>query len=158
MTQGASSAYSAVSRRADLELHELIDICSKPDKIEDRVALLKRYGSVYPELKCFLVVAYFCKDTFKDITSMGRFGYIPSKVGKGASEENLSSLWKEITKMYDTFSSGPKVKRGRAQRLLGSIFSKDAEYLYKLIYGEFYSESLNELVVREAFPELCPKA
>jgi hypothetical protein len=158
MTQGASSAYGAMTvRRTDKELHELIDICSAPESHEDRVTVLRKYGNAFPELKNFFIVAYFCKDAFKSITDMGEFGYIASKVAPGASEENLASMWREVTRMYDTFPTGPKVKRGRAQRILGTLYAKDAEYLYKLIFGNFYSKELNELVVKEAFPELVPK-
>lgn len=158
MHQGLSSAYGAVNTRRDLDINDLLELCGKPDKIEDRIDLVKRYAVAYPEFKFFLIVAHFCRDSFSQILSLGPLNYIESKVPKGGSTENMRSMWNEITKMYDTFPTGPRTKRGRAQRLLGDLYSEDARIVYSLISGTFESKRVNELVVQGAFPDLCPKA
>ena len=141
-----------VIRRKDLDIHELLSICSEPTTKEDRISILKDYAVVYPELKYFLVVAYFYKDVFKSITDIAPLEFIPTKVHKGASIETVSSMWSEITKMYDTFPTGPRVRRGKAQRLLSELYIEDAKVVHALLSGKFYSKELNESVVAEAFP------
>ena len=162
---GASSAYTnghlvdRVSRqgiRRDLDLSELLDLCSKPLGIDERVAELQRYSVLYPELKYFLVVAYFCKNAFSQLNAPGPVEYTPSKLSKGSSVETLKSLWKQVTLMYDTYPSGPKVKRGRAQQLLPELHKDDAALISDLLNGSFYRKELNELVVSKAFPNETP--
>lgn len=163
---GSSSAFSngylsdrqqSNIQRKDLDLNELIVLCSKPLGIEERVIELQRYSAIYPELKLFLIVAYFCKDAFSQINAIGPIDYIPSKIPKGGSPENLKSMWREITKMYDDFPSGARVKRGKAQTLLGSLYAEDAVLVANLISGKFYSKELNEVVVSKAFPKETPQ-
>jgi hypothetical protein len=145
-------------RRKDLDLHELINICSEPKSKEDRVKILQNYAATYPELKFFLIVAYFCKGVFKTITDIGPLELIPSKVQKGSSVETVKSMWSEVTKMYDTFPTGPRTRRGRAQRLLEQLYIEDAKLIHSLISGKFYSKELNESVVAEAFPNEVPES
>ena len=139
-------------RRKDLDIHELLQICSAPKEKQERIEILRRYALVYPELRYFLVVAYFCKDAFKTITDIAPMEFKPSKVRKGSSIENISSMWREVTKMYDTFPTGPRTRRGKAQRLLEELYYEDAQVIHDLIHGKFYSKELNESVVAEAFP------
>jgi hypothetical protein len=141
-----------IIRRKDLDIHELLNICSAPTSKEDRITILQDYAKVYPELKYFLVVAYFCKDAFKSITEIAPIEFIPSKVHKGSSIENITSMWREITKMYDSFPTGPRVRRGKAQRLLEELYYEDAKLVHLLLTGKYYSKELNESVVVEAFP------
>lgn len=163
---GASSAYSNGYigdrqrdniKKRDLDISELIDLCSKPVSQEDRIKTIREYSLLYPELKLFLIVAYFCKDAFSQINKIGPIQYTPSKTPKGASPETLKSMWIMVSKMYDTHPSGPRVKRGRAQQLLESLNIDDAILIGHLIAGNFYSKELNEEVVALAFPEGCPK-
>lgn len=159
--QGASSTYQPIGRkdlvlRRDLDINDLLLICGKPDKIEDRVQFLKEYATVYPELKLFLVVGYFCRDAFTDLLELGPLDFPLSKVPKGGAAENLKSTWQQVTKMYNTFPAGPRTKRGHAQRLLSELYKEDAKIFKQLIEGKFYDERINELVVKQAFPELCP--
>lgn len=145
-----------VIRRKDLDLHELLNICSAPTTKEDRIQILKDYALVYPELKYFLVVGYFYKGVFKSITDIAPLEFRQSKVHKGSSVENISSMWREVTKMYDTFPTGPRVRRGKAQRLLEELYHEDALLIHSLLSGSFYSKELNESVVAEAFPLEIP--
>lgn len=163
---GASSAYvngylaDSISRqgtRRDLELSELLDLCSIPLGIDERVAELKRFSILYPELKYFLVVAYFCKGAFSQLNAQGPVEYVPSKVDKGGGVETLKSMWKQITLMYDTYPSGPKAKRGRAQQLLPTLHKDEAKLISDLLNGKFYRKELNEMVVAKAFPNEVPK-
>jgi hypothetical protein len=163
---GSSSAFSngyladrqqANIQRKDLDLNELIILCSKPLGIDERVAELQRYSAAYPELKLFLIVAYFYKNAFSQINSIGPINYIVSKVPKGGSVENIKSMWREITKMYDEFPSGAKAKRGKAQTLLGNLHADDAALVASLISGTFYNKELNEVVVSKAFPKETPQ-
>lgn len=163
---GASSAYSNGMiadrarrnlKRKDLDIHELLNICSEPTDIDDRVELVKKMSVTYPELKLFLIVAYFYRDVFKDINEKP-LNYIPSRVSSGASQETLRSMWSEVTKIYDTFPSSPRIKRARAQGLLGNLYIEDAKVMYDLFTGKFYRKELNELVVQKAFPEDIPQS
>jgi hypothetical protein len=163
---GSSSAYlnghlanrdRPVLRRKDLDLSEIITLCSKPLEFEERVDLVKDYGEMYPEFKYFLIVAYFCKDAFKEIQSTGPIEFQPSKVQRGASTESLKSMWSEVTRLYDTFPSGPKIKRGIAQRLLTSLYKEDALIINQLLAGKFYLKELNDSVIKAAFPQSVPQ-
>lgn len=145
-----------VIRRKDLDLHELIDICSAPMSKEARIQILKDYAETYPELKYFLIVAYFYKGVFKSITDIGPIAFVPSKVQKGSSIESVKSMWREITNMYDTVPSGPRTRRGKAQRLLSELYIEDAKAVHALLSGKFYNKELNESVVAEAFPSEIP--
>lgn len=144
------------TRRRDMDLSELITLCSQPIGFDERVQMVTEYAHVYPELKYFLIVAYFCKDAFKEIQTTGVIDFIPSKVQKGASPESLSSMWKEVMRLYDTFPSGPKIKRGIAQRLLSQLHVDDAILIQKLLSGKFYMKELNDAVVAAAFPKEIP--
>lgn len=163
---GASSAYlnghfsdrqRELIKRKDLDISELLKICSEPTGIEERVQLVKEYSAVYPELKYFLIVAYFCKDVFSQLTEAGPVEFEPSKVPRGGSTESLKSLWSEVTKLYNDFPSGPRIKRGRAYQLLTALHKDDALVISELIHGKFYSKELNEVVVSMAFPSETPQ-
>jgi hypothetical protein len=163
---GASSAFldgylsdreRARMKKKDLELSEIIELCAQPESFEDRVATVRRYAEAYPELKYFLVVAYFCKGVFSQVNERGPVDYQPSRVQKGASAENISSMWKQVCRMYDTFPTGPRTKRGIAQQLLPSLHKDDAELISQLLAGTFYRKELNEKVVQAAFPNETPK-
>jgi hypothetical protein len=163
---GSSSAYlnghlsdrqRTLVKRKDLDLSELIKICSEPLGIDERVALVQQYSSIYPELKFFLIVAYFCKNAFSQINQAGPIEFTFSKVPKGGSTETLQSMWKEVTRLYDTFPSGPKIKRGPAYQLLTSLHKDDAVILSELLHGKFYRKELNEVVVSKAFPNETPQ-
>ena len=163
---GASSAYTdghftgrqkEMVRRKDLDLHELLELCSKPVDMDDRVKLVQEYSSIYPELKYFLIVAYFCRGSFSQLNDIGPIEYIPSKVGRGGSVETLKSMWKEVTRLYDSFPSGPRIKRGVAHQLLISIHHEDAVIINQMLQGKFYKKELNEIVVSKAFPKETPQ-
>lgn len=143
-------------RTKDYDISELIEICSAPKTIDERVKTLKAFGSQYPELKYFLVVAYFCKNTFSSLIETGEIEYRQSKIHKGSSVENLRSMWTTITRLFNDFPSGPKIKRGLAYQLLCDLHPDDAALVYLLIFGRFYRKELNEQVVMKAFPELIP--
>lgn len=145
-----------MSRTKDYDISELIEICSKPKTFDERVACLKSFGDKYPELKYFMIVAYFCKDSFTDLCKTGEIEYRPSKIHKGSSVENLRSMWTVITRLYNAFPSGPKIKRGLAYQLLCDLHPDDAAVVYDLLFGRFYRKELNEKVVQAAFPELVP--
>lgn len=162
---GASSTYvdgymkdteRALLKRKDLDINELISLCILPSKQEDRISELRRYSEVYPELKYFLIVAYFFKDAFTQLNSTGPIDYQPSNTKKGGSPENISSMWKQVMRMYDTFPTGPRTKRSIAQQLLPSLYKEDALLIKQLIEGKFYSKELNEVVVAKAFPNEVP--
>lgn len=166
MDSGSSSAFlngylndrqKAIIKKKDLDLSELIELCALPASFEERVDAVKRYSEVYPELKYFLIVAYFHRDAFSQIRSIGPLDYMPSRVPKGGSVETLRSLWTQVTRMYDTFPTGPRVKRGIAQQLLPSLYKDDAELIHQLIEGTYYRKELNELVVSKAFPKETPQ-
>lgn len=163
---GSSSAFlyghladrdRALIRKKDLDLSEILDLCSKPTSIDERVAEVQRYSSVYPQLKLFLLVAYFYKGAFSELMKNGPIDYIPSRTPKGGSPETLASMWNQVTRLYNEFALGPKAKRGVAQQLLGSLHKDDAELIHQLIQGKFYSKELNEAVVAKAFPQDAPK-
>lgn len=145
-----------MARYKDYDISELIEICSKPVTLEKRVETLKTFGTQYPELKYFLVVAYFCKDAFSSLRETGEIEYKPSKIAKGSSVENLRSMWTVVTRLFNDFPSGPKLKRGLAYQLLCDLHPDDAALVYELIFGNFYRKELNEHVVAMAFPELIP--
>lgn len=147
----------ALLKRKDLELSELIELSSQPESQEERISAVQRYAEVYPELKYFLVVAYFCKEAFSELRGTGPITYTPSKVPKGGSAENIRSMWKEVCRLYDTFPTGAKTKRGIAYRLLSDLHKDDAELLNQLFEGKFYRKELNEEVVRKAFPKETPQ-
>lgn len=162
---GASSAFldgylsereRSKLRRQDLELSELLEICAKPTSQEERVSTLQKYGQAYPELKYFLIVAYFCKETFSELRTLGKIEYIPSTVQKGASIENIKSLWSQVMRLYNEFPTSPKAKLAIARQLLMNVHKDDAEMLNSLIEGTFYRKELNEQVVRLAFPKEVP--
>lgn len=162
---GASSAFlggylsdreRANLKKRDLDLSELIELCSQPESIEDRVAAVQRYSSIYPELKYFLIVAYFCRDAFTELLSTGPLDWQPSQVPKGGSVETLNSMWTQVTRMYNTFPSGPRIKRGLAHQLLPRLHADDAALIAQIIEGKFYRKELNEVVVRMAFPKETP--
>ncbi len=144
-------------KRKDLELSELVELCAQPESFEERVAAVKRYAEAYPELKYFLIVAYFCNGVFSQVNELGPVDYQPSRVPKGGSTENISSMWKQVCRMYDTFPTGPRAKRGIAQQLLASLHKDDAELISQLLAGKFYRKELNEEVVRAAFPKDVPQ-
>lgn len=163
---GASSAFLngyladrevANLRKRDLDLSELIELCAQPESLEDRVAAVKRYGTTYPELKYFLIVAYFCKGAFSQLLEAGPLDYAPSNVPKGGSIESLSSMWTQVTRMYDTFPSGNRIKRGIAQQLLPTLHKDDAILIKQIIEGKYYRKELNDTVVRLAFPKETPQ-
>jgi hypothetical protein len=147
----------ALLKRKELDLSEVLELCAQPASFEERVAAVRRYAEAYPEVKYFLVVAYFCKDAFTQIHELGPIEYEPSKVPKGGSAENISSMWKEVTRLYDTFPSGPRIKRGIAQRLLMNLHRDDAALISQLLEGTFYRKELNEAVVKAAFPDVTPQ-
>lgn len=144
-------------RNKDLELSELIELCAQPESIEDRVAAVRRYSEAYPELKYFLIVAYFCKDAFGQLRALGKIDYMPSRVQKGASTENIKSMWTQVTRLYDTFPTSAKAKRGIAQQLLPALHKDDAELIVQIIEGKYYRKELNEVVVSQAFPKETPQ-
>jgi hypothetical protein len=163
---GASSAFTnghlsdrekTLVRRKDLDLSELLNLCAEPLGIDDRVQRIQAYSSVYPELKFFLIVANFCKGAFSQMNQPCPIEFQYSKIPKGGSTETLQSMWREVTRMYDTFPSGPKIKRGRAYQLLISLHKDDAEILSQLFQGKFYRKELNEVVVSKAFPKETPQ-
>jgi hypothetical protein len=163
---GASSAYLNghianvprlnPKRKVDYDISELLELCSKPISQDDRILNLQNYGALYPELKNFLLVAYYYKGAFKQLNSTGIIDYIPSKVIRGSSVETLASTWREITRLYDSFPSGPKIKRGIAQRLLSEVSPEDGQVIIELLTDKFYSKELNETVVAKAFPGDIP--
>lgn len=164
---GSSSAYlnghlsdrqRTLVRRKDLDLSELLDICSKPLGIDERVKLVQEYSSIYPELKYFLIVANFCKGAFSQLSQPEPIEFVPSTVPKGGSTETLQSMWKEVCRLYDTFPSGPKIKRGRAYQLLITLHKDEALILNQLFQGKFYRKELNEVVVSKAFPKETPQS
>lgn len=156
-TQGYLTDRQAANlKKRDLDLSELIELCVQPEKFEDRVAAVRRYSSIYPELKYFLIVAYFCRDSFTELLSVGPLDWAPSNVPKGGSSETLQSMWKQVTRMYDTFPTGPRTKRGIAHQLLPSLHKDDAKLVAEIIQGKYYRKELNEVVVRAAFPEDTP--
>lgn len=144
-------------KKKDLELSELIELCAQPESFEDRVAAVQRYAQAYPELKYFLVVAYFCRDAFSQVNELGPVDFQPSRVQKGASTESIASMWKQVCRMYDTFPTGPRLKRGIAQQLLPALHKDDAELIKQLIEGKYYRKELNEAVVKAAFPKETPQ-
>lgn len=144
-------------KKRDLDLSELIELCAQPDSIEERVAAVQRYSSVYPELKYFLIVAYFCRDAFSELLSTGTLDWQPSNVPKGGSVETLNSMWTQVTRMYNSFPSGPRIKRGLAHQLLPRLHKDDADLIAKIIEGKFYRKELNEKVVQLAFPKETPQ-
>lgn len=163
---GASSAFlngyltdseTARLKKKDLELSELIELCSQPASFEERVAAVQRYSGAYPELKYFLIVAYFIRNAFSQINELGPLDYQPSRVVKGGSSENITSMWRQVCRMYDTFPSGPRTKRGIAQQLLPALHKDDAGLIKQLIEGKFYRKELNEQVVQAAFPKETPQ-
>lgn len=163
---GATSAFlngylndreRSLLRRKDLELSELLELCAKPESLDDRVAAIRRYSEAYPELKYFLIVAYFCKGAFSQITEIGPIEYIPSKVPKGGSTENISSMWTQVTRMYNSFPSGPRTKRAIAIQLLQTLHKDDAAIIKQLIDGKYYRKEINEIVVAKAFPKETPQ-
>jgi hypothetical protein len=163
---GASSAFTqgyltdrqaANIKRRDLDLSELIELCAQPEKFEDRVAAVQRYSAIYPELKYFLIVAYFYRDAFSDILSIGPLDWQPSNVPKGGSVETLKSMWRQVNRMYDTFPTGPRTKRAVAHQLLPSLHKDDAKLLAEIIQGKYYRKELNESVVAAAFPGDVPQ-
>lgn len=167
MSSGASSAYSnghvidadkqsPVRQRRDLDLSDLIQLCSEPVEFNERVETLKMYDKIYPELGCFLIVAYFCKDEFTQVNCNGPIDYTPTRVPKGGSVETMKSMWREVTRLYDSFPSGPRIKRAIAYQLLVSLYKDDAKIIHDLITGKFYSLKLNEAVVKAAFPDRTP--
>jgi hypothetical protein len=162
---GASSAFLngyladrevANLRKRDLDLSELIELCAQPESQESRVAAVQRYGATYPELKYFLIVAYFCRDAFSQVLELGPLDYANSNVPKGGSVETLSSMWTQVTRMYNTFPSGPRIKRGIAHQLLPALHKDDAALVQQIIEGKYYRKELNEQVVRLAFPKETP--
>jgi len=144
-------------RRKDLELSELIELCAQPESFEERVATVQRYAQAYPELKYFLVVAYFCKGVFSQVNEAGPVDFQPSRVAKGGSIESIQSMWKQVCRMYDTFPTGPRAKRGIAQQLLSSLHKDDAKLISNLLAGNYYRKELNEAVVKAAFPAETPQ-
>jgi hypothetical protein len=163
---GSSSAFlngylsdreAALVKKRDLDLSELIELCAQPASIDDRVAAVKRYSAIYPELKYFLIVAYFCKDAFSQVNELGPLDWAPSSVPKGGSVETLQSMWTQVTRMYDTFPSGPRIKRGIAHQLLPTLHADDAELIAQIIAGKYYRKELNEVVVQRAFPKETPQ-
>lgn len=144
-------------RRQDLDLSELLNLCAQPESLDERVAAVQRYSQAYPELKLFLIVAYFYKDAFTHVNQVGPVDYVVSKVPKGGSPETLASAWKQVTRMYDTFPTGPKAKRGIAQQLLSSLHKDDALLFSQLLSGKYYRKELNEEVVAKAFPQEVPQ-
>lgn len=142
--------------RKDYDISDLIELCSAPSSIEERVVLLQEYAAIYPELMYFLVVGYFAKDSFSEITK-DPIDYKPSKMSKGGSYETLATMWKEITYLYDTFESSVRIKRSKAFRLLCELHPEDAALVHSLLHGKFYSLELNEMVVAKAFPDALPK-
>ena len=163
---GASSAFlngyltdreAALVKKRDLDLSELIELCAQPQSIDERVAAVQRYSAIYPELKYFLIVAYFCKDAFSQIKEQGPLDWQPSNVPKGGSAESISSMWSQVTRMYDTFPSGPRIKRGIAHQLLPTLHKDDAELIAQIIEGKYYRKELNEVVVQRAFPKETPQ-
>lgn len=163
---GASSAYHnghlsdrqrELVRRKDLDLSELLDLCSEPLGIDERVNLIQQYSAVYPELKSFLIVSCFCKGAFSQVNLSGPVEFQLSKVPKGGSTENLKSLWATITQLYDTYPSGPRIKRGKAYQLLTSLYKDDAVVIAQLLAGQYYRKELNEIVVSKAFPNETPQ-
>lgn len=162
---GATSAFlngyladvqTSQGRTRDLELSELLDICAKPESQEERVATVKRLGAMYPELKYFLIVAYFCKNAFSELNSTGKIDYTPSSVPKGGSVETLKSMWEQVTRLYDSFPSGPRIKRGIAYQLLSNLHRDEAELIEQILQGKYYRKELNELIVHQAFPQETP--
>lgn len=163
---GASSAFlngyladkeASKLKKKDLDISELLELCAQPQSIDDRVKAVQRYSAIYPELKYFLIVAYFCKTAFSQITEMGPLDWAQTNVPKGGSVETLSSMWNQVTRMYDTFPSGPRIKRGIAHQLLPALHRDDAELIAQLIEGKYYRKELNEEVVRRAFPKETPQ-
>lgn len=155
---GFSSAYiNGPIKRKDLDLSELLDLCAQPESLDDRVAAVQRYSTAYPELKYFLIVAYFCRDAFSELLSTGPLDWQPSNVPKGGSVETLNSMWTQVTRMYNGFPSGPRIKRGLAHQLLPRLHKDDAELIGKLINGKYYRKELNEKVVQLAFPKDTPQ-
>lgn len=144
-------------RKKDLDLSELINICAKPESIDDRVAALQHYGNMYPEFRYFMIVAYFCKNEFSQLRALGVLDYAPSRVPKGGSVESLKSMWTQVTRMYDEFPTSARAKRGIAQQLLSSLHLDDAKLIHQLLAGKFYMKELNELVVSKAFPKETPR-
>lgn len=164
---GASSAFlngylsdreHANLKKKDLDLSELLELCAQPESLEDRVAAVQRYSRVYPELKYFLIVAYFCRDAFSELLSTGPLDWQPSNVPKGGSVETLNSMWTQVTRMYNSFPSGPRIKRGLAHQLLPRLHKDDAALISQLIAGKYYRKELNELVVQKAFPKETPQS
>lgn len=163
---GASSAFlggylsdreRANLKKRDLDLSELLELCAQPESIEERVAAVQRYSSVYPELKYFLIVAYFCRDAFTELLSNGPLDWQPTNVPKGGSAETLNSMWTQVTRMYNTFPSGPRIKRGIAHQLLPRLHKDDAALIAQIIEGKYYRKELNEKVVQLAFPKETPQ-
>jgi len=163
---GATSAFlngyladvqTSQGRKRDLELSELLDLCAKPESQEERIATVQRLGAMYPELKYFLIVAYFCKNAFSELNSLGPIDYKPASVPKGGSVETLKSMWEQVTRLYDSFPSGPKIKRGIAYQLLSSLHEDEAELIQQIIQGKYYRKELNEIVVQRAFPKETPQ-
>lgn len=162
---GASSAFlngyigdreRANLKKRDLDLSELLELCARPESLEDRVAAVQRYSIAYPELKYFLIVAYFCRDAFSELLSTGPLDWQPSNVAKGASLETLNSMWTQVTRMYNSFPSGPRIKRGIAHQLLPRLHKDDAKLIHQIIEGKYYRKELNEKVVQLAFPKDTP--
>ena len=155
---GFSSAYiQAPIKRKDLDLSELLDLCAQPESLEDRVAAVQRYAKAYPELKYFLIVAYFCRDAFSELLSAGPLDWQPTNVPKGGSSETLNSMWTQVTRMYNGFPSGDRIKRGLAHQLLPRLHKDDATIIGQLIHGKYYRKELNEKVVQLAFPKETPQ-
>lgn len=163
---GASSSYvdgyindreKALLKRKDLDISELINLCSIAGSFDERVTAVKYYSQAYPELKYLLIVAYFCKDAFKQLRSTGPVEYTPSNISRGGSPESISSMWTQVCRMYDTFPTGTKTKRAIAQQLLPSLYKEDAAIISQLIEGKFYIKELNEKVVQAAFPNEVPQ-
>jgi len=144
--------------RKDLDISELLDLCSAPLSKEERVKTLKEQAKIYPELKYFLIVAYFYTDVFKGILdSNGGLAYIPSTiVTKGASLESLKSMWNQIKTIFDTYESGFRIRRSKAQQLLNRLYKDDALVVHNLFTGNYKNIALNASVVAEAFPEDIP--
>lgn len=157
---GASSAFlnghlsdrqRELVRRKDLDLAELLNLCAEPLGIDERVNLIQQYSKVYPELRMFLIVANFYKDSFKQLNELGPIQFELSKVPKGGSPENLRSMWYTVTQLYDEYASGPRIKRGKAYQLLTSLYKDDAVIISQLLQGKYYRKELNEIVVGKAF-------